>query len=129
MEKTVVAKVNNYDVENYKSAIHCFYCGCYDEKVEAGGIYYCPNPNCSGPGIRWFYETLNSFKDEPYQNCYSVNADEKNIKADEYIKNNNLKFMFLDKLDKNIKEKNINDNKNKEENIELFNGDKQISKD
>lgn len=42
----------------------CWYCGLHHTKVEAGGVYYCPNPLCTGPGGAWFRATLKSFKDE-----------------------------------------------------------------
>ena len=28
----------------------CIRCGSTDPKVEAGGIWYCPNPRCHAPG-------------------------------------------------------------------------------
>jgi hypothetical protein len=28
----------------------CFSCGLVDSKIEAGGIYHCPNPFCHGCG-------------------------------------------------------------------------------
>jgi hypothetical protein len=33
-----------------KTKSPCWYCGLDDEKVEAGGIYYCPNIFCFGCG-------------------------------------------------------------------------------
>ncbi len=41
----------------------CFYCACHDDKVEAGGMWHCPNPRCGGPGVAWFNRKLKSYKD------------------------------------------------------------------
>lgn len=45
----------------------CWYCGLHHTKVEASGVWYCPNPLCTGPGGAWFRTTLKSFKDEGQQ--------------------------------------------------------------
>lgn len=38
----------------------CISCGINDELVEAGGIYYCPNPFCTVSGsTNWKRENLN----------------------------------------------------------------------
>jgi hypothetical protein len=42
----------------------CWYCGLHHTQVEASGVYYCPNPLCSGPGGAWFRATLESYKEE-----------------------------------------------------------------
>lgn len=34
-------------------------------KVECGGIYYCPNPLCTGPGAAWARALCTSYKEEP----------------------------------------------------------------
>lgn len=44
--------------------LQCFYCGLEDDKVEAGGVWYCPNPLCTGPGVtNWFASKLKSYRD------------------------------------------------------------------
>lgn len=44
-------------------AYTCIGCGLYSEKVEAGGIHYCPNPCCSAVGANWFRTKLKSCKE------------------------------------------------------------------
>lgn len=46
-----------------RKAITCYYCGLYDERVEAGGVWYCPNPICQGPGGAWFRRQLKSYRE------------------------------------------------------------------
>ena len=36
--------------EEFKDYERCYYCKAVDHAVEAGGIWYCPNPLCPGPG-------------------------------------------------------------------------------
>lgn len=41
----------------------CFACGLEDESVEAGGLYHCPNPLCTGCGATyWKRENLDCKK-------------------------------------------------------------------
>jgi len=40
----------------------CIYCKTESDKVEASGIYYCPNPECTGCGAAWFRSKLKSYK-------------------------------------------------------------------
>lgn len=39
----------------------CYYCGLNHKTVEAGGIYYCPNALCQGPGAAHFRSQLKSY--------------------------------------------------------------------
>lgn len=39
----------------------CDYCGLNHQQVEAGGIYFCPNPLCPGPGAAWARASLDSY--------------------------------------------------------------------
>lgn len=41
----------------------CYYCGYFDKRVEASGIWHCPNPVCQGPGADWFRRKLDSYED------------------------------------------------------------------
>ena len=41
----------------------CYYCGYHDDKVEAGGLYHCPNKFCQGPGNYW-QRTVNGYQDK-----------------------------------------------------------------
>lgn len=42
----------------------CIGCGLTDKRVEAGGIYYCPNPACTATGA-WSHRTnLKSYREE-----------------------------------------------------------------
>lgn len=67
------------------SIYDCFYCGLLNEKVETGGIYYCPNPHCPGPGGAWFRSTLDSYK-ELDDGSHTVDGDEWKEKADKYLR-------------------------------------------
>lgn len=41
----------------------CHYCGLHHKDVEAGGIHYCPNPCCLGPGQSYTRSKLDSYKE------------------------------------------------------------------
>jgi len=41
----------------------CFSCGIKNKRVEAQGIWYCPNALCQGCGGAWFRATLESYKE------------------------------------------------------------------
>ena len=61
----------------------CGYCGFTSSKVEAGGIHYCPNPLCTGPGAEWFRCKLGSFI--LLHDTHEVNVDEWFTKGVEYL--------------------------------------------
>ena len=61
----------------------CYYCGCHDTKVEAGGMWHCPNPHCTGCGVAWFCSKLKSYKNRGDR--YTVNGYEKKYAADLYL--------------------------------------------
>lgn len=42
----------------------CDYCGLIHSQVEAGGMYFCPNPICSGPGAHWSRASLESYTED-----------------------------------------------------------------
>lgn len=52
------------DPELRRKSHTCFFCGLYGERVEAGGIYFCPNPICPGPGGAWFRRKCKSYQEE-----------------------------------------------------------------
>lgn len=103
-KKTSTIEIDNID--NFNSKNHCFYCGCYDNQVDSSGIKYCPNPKCHGPGAIWFNKTLWSF--EECDDGYMIDENEKNMKADEYMRNNKEEFIFIDKnkIRKKLDDKN-----------------------
>jgi ribosomal protein L37AE/L43A len=39
----------------------CYYCALRDDRVEAGGIWHCPNVLCTGPGAAHFRALRASF--------------------------------------------------------------------
>lgn len=41
----------------------CYYCKLKHPKVEAAGIFHCPNKLCTGPGAAYFRRTLQSYKE------------------------------------------------------------------
>lgn len=45
------------------SGIECYYCGLVHAKVEAGGVYYCPNRLCIGPGAWSHRKGLKSYQE------------------------------------------------------------------
>ena len=45
-EKTEV----KFGPSNLDDHYTCYYCGLASKQVEAGGVWYCPNFGCSGPG-------------------------------------------------------------------------------
>lgn len=69
----------------------CGACGCCSEKVEAGGIWHCPNPLCKGVGSAWFIRTLNSYRND--DDCESCDMKERLEKGLKYLEQNPLKFV------------------------------------
>ena len=63
----------------------CRYCGVSDRRVEASGMWYCPNVLCTSPGTLWFRSTLPSYKDLGNHE-YSVNREELDTLGKEYLK-------------------------------------------
>jgi hypothetical protein len=63
----------------------CCYCHLEDKLVEAGGVFFCPNPICMGPGGAWFRSGLDSFRLVD-GGRHSVETDEWERKGDEYLK-------------------------------------------
>ena len=43
------------------SGLTCFYCGLTHHLVEAGGVHYCPNRLCTGPGSWSHRKNLKSY--------------------------------------------------------------------
>lgn len=69
----------------------CFSCGIIHPKVEAKGIWHCPNALCRGCGAAWFRNELNSFIDNK-DGTHSVCEDEWKKKGKEYNKKNGIKL-------------------------------------
>jgi len=65
-----------------KSHKKCISCGLEDNKVEAGGIWHCPNPRCTVSGAAWFRSKLKSFKE--IGNRHTVDENEWQFAADLY---------------------------------------------
>lgn len=65
---------------------NCYYCGLHNDKVECSGLFYCPNPKCTGPGGAYFRSTLKSYKELPCGG-HTVDDEELDKKSDEYILN------------------------------------------
>lgn len=62
----------------------CGACGLTHRKVEAQGIWYCPNAVCKGAGATWFRCSLKSYKDNR-DGTHSV--DKKELKWKGLLKN------------------------------------------
>lgn len=55
----------------------CFYCNLTHEDVEAGGLVYCPNCMCTGPGGHSHRSKLASYAEERYPNSgHTVDEEE-----------------------------------------------------
>jgi hypothetical protein len=67
----------------------CYYCALRHPKVEAGGVWHCPNFACSGPGGATHRMKLKSCTDVG-DNRHSVDEQEWHDAAVEYA--NNLPF-------------------------------------
>jgi hypothetical protein len=61
----------------------CFYCGLAHKKVEAGGMWWCPNVTCAGPGNSYFRTKLKSYKETGSQ--HTVDTKEWSDKATEEL--------------------------------------------
>lgn len=42
----------------------CHFCKLSHRAVEAGGIFHCPNPLCTGSGAAWFRSRLESYRED-----------------------------------------------------------------
>ena len=47
---------------NLENHYKCYYCWLSHKKVEAGGIWGCPNKACTGPGNAYFRSQLKSYE-------------------------------------------------------------------
>jgi len=63
----------------------CCYCHLEDKLVEAGGVFYCPNPLCQGPGGAWFRSGLDSLR-QVDGGRHSVETDEWESRGNDYLK-------------------------------------------
>jgi hypothetical protein len=68
----------------------CYYCHLLDKNVEAGGMWYCPNPFCRGPGASWFRAKLKSY--HPDATGHWVDEGELNTEAAKYCIENSLPY-------------------------------------
>jgi len=62
----------------------CGFCKIKHKKVEAGGLWYCPNALCNGPGGQWFRRTLSSYEEDEYESTHIVDEKEWKIKGQKY---------------------------------------------
>lgn len=53
----------------------CYYCKVEHKQVEAGGVWYCPNPVCPGPGGHYLRSNLESYKDSDFTH-YTIDTAE-----------------------------------------------------
>jgi len=79
----------------------CHYCGLHDENVECGGIYYCPNPLCLGPGAAYFRSKMKSYE-ESENGKHSVNPSEI-IMFGEWLLNGDIPDKMKIAISKSIK--------------------------
>lgn len=57
------------------SHLTCYYCKLHHPKVEAGGVYHCPNPLCTGCGANLHRRSVPSYQ-EHKDGTHSVDGDE-----------------------------------------------------
>ena len=76
-------KVRHVEIVKTHS-LQCCYCKLEEKSVEAGGIFYCPNPLCSGPGGHWFRRTLDSYALVDIDK-HKIDQDEWEKKANEFL--------------------------------------------
>ena len=67
----------------------CGSCKISHPKVEAGGLWYCPNALCRGAGGAWFRRRLDSYK-ENYDGTHCVDETELRAKGREENKKNKI---------------------------------------
>jgi hypothetical protein len=61
--------------QSIRDLAECIGCGLKSDKVEAAGIYYCPNPLCRASGGAWFRRKLTSYQEISPEN-HSVDLEE-----------------------------------------------------
>jgi hypothetical protein len=57
-----------------RDSYECYYCKLRDDRVEAGGVYFCPNPLCTGCGATPHRRKLKSYVEE--SNGHSIDMQE-----------------------------------------------------
>lgn len=57
-----------------KDHMTCYYCKLRHKDVEAGGLHYCPNVLCTGPGPQYFRSKLKSYKS--FKDYHTVDHNE-----------------------------------------------------
>lgn len=75
----------------------CFSCGLFHEKLEAQGIWYCPNALCMGCGGAWFRNTLDSYREcNDGSDSYTIDPSEWLDKGIIYNHEHNIeRYSFL----------------------------------
>jgi hypothetical protein len=68
----------------------CFYCDLIHPKIEASGIWYCPNALCEGPGGAYFRSTLDSYQELEDEFGHTVDEDEYLTKGRAYNKEHGI---------------------------------------
>jgi hypothetical protein len=91
-EETFVPAVSSFT----KDSRTCYYCHLRHEKVEASGVYHCPNPLCSGPGGGYFRSKLKSYTE--------VENDRHTVDHEEWL-NAAVEYMLKENIDDILKEK------------------------
>lgn len=79
------------------SMYHCAGCLLMDARVEASGIFYCPNPKCRSSGGAWFRRTLKSYK-EVEGGKHTVDPKEWELAADLYIAKEKYEKLYPTKI-------------------------------
>ena len=72
-----------------KKSNKCFSCELDHPKVEASGIWYCPNALCMGTGGAWFRAKLDSYR-ETENYTHTVDECEWLTKGKTYNKKNKI---------------------------------------
>lgn len=54
----------------------CYYCHLEHPRVEAGGVHFCPNAMCTGPGGAPHRRALASYTEERHERGHTVDEEE-----------------------------------------------------
>jgi hypothetical protein len=58
-----------------KDHLTCYYCKLQHKNVEAGGMWHCPNPLCTGPGAATWRSKCKSYREFPNE-THTVDPEE-----------------------------------------------------
>lgn len=90
-------------IHTNKKSYTCGSCGLLNPKVEARGIWHCPNALCQGSGGAWFRRTLKSYRDISASQ-HTVDEKEWRKKGREYNSKNKIPRQSFRRMKEKIEE-------------------------